>query len=133
MVEKAQSVDNWLYVAWDGLLALDHFARSSADGAASGDFLSWCKSDASSDFPFPTAKVAMRESDTVARNAKLRNERMLPVPKDVAPAGQVFMQAHLKVGGGNTIAPRLHFYDDCIRSGKVYVGYLGPHLRNTLT
>ncbi|CAM5252653.1 hypothetical protein [Streptomyces pseudogriseolus] len=129
----SQSVDNWLYVAWDGLLALDHFARSSADGAASGDFLSWCKSDASSDFPFPTAKVAMRESDTVARNAKLRNERMLPVPKDVAPAGQVFMQAHLKVGGGNTIAPRLHFYDDCIRSGKVYVGYLGPHLRNTLT
>lgn len=43
------------------------------------------------------------------------------------------MQAHLKIGGGNTIAPRLHFYDDCPRSGKVYVGYLGPHLRNTLT
>ncbi|MER6784935.1 hypothetical protein ABT330_09920 [Streptomyces sp. NPDC000658] len=129
----SQSVDNWLYVAWDGLLALDHFARSSADGAASGDFLSWCKSDASSAFPFPAAKVAMRESDTVARKAKLRAERMLSVPKAVDPDGRVFMQAHLKVGGGNTIAPRLHFYDDCSRSGKVYVGHLGPHLRNTLT
>ncbi|MFF3500917.1 hypothetical protein [Streptomyces sp. NPDC003247] len=129
----SQSVDNWLYVAWDGLLALDHFARSSADGAVSGDFLSWCKSDASSAFPFPAAKVAMRESDTVARKTKLRSERMLPVPDDVDPDRRVFMQAHLKIGGGNTIAPRLHFYDDCPRSGKVYVGYLGPHLRNTLT
>ncbi|MGW9599925.1 hypothetical protein FE156_04525 [Streptomyces albidoflavus] len=129
----SQSVDNWLYVAWDGLLALNHFAQSSADGAASGDFLSWCKSDASSAFPFPAAKVAMRESDTVARKTKLRTERMLPVPEAVSPDGRVFMQAHLKIGGGNTIAPRLHFYDDCPRSGKVYVGYLGPHLRNTLT
>ncbi|GHI97179.1 hypothetical protein [Streptomyces olivaceus] len=129
----SQSVDNWLHVAWDGLLALDHYARSAAADATSGDFLSWCKSDASSTFPFPTAKVAMRESDSVARKTKLRNERMLPVPEAVAPDGRVFMQAHLKIGGGNTIAPRLHFYDDCPRSGKVYVGYLGPHLRNTLT
>ncbi|MFF7216660.1 hypothetical protein ACFZAU_40065 [Streptomyces sp. NPDC008238] len=129
----SQSVDNWLYVAWDGLLALDYFARLSVEGATSGDFLSWCKSDASSAFPFPAAKVAMRESDTVARNAKLRGERMLPVPETVDADRRVFMQAHLKIGGGNTIAPRLHFYDDCPRSGKVYVGYLGPHLRNTLT
>ena len=129
----SQSVDNWLYVAWDGLLALDHFAQASADGTTSGDFLSWCKSDASSAFPFPAAKVAMRESDTVAHKPKLRSERMLPVPKAVSPDRRVFMQAHLKIGGGNTIAPRLHFYDDCLRSGKVYVGYLGPHLRNTLT
>ncbi|WP_405694840.1 hypothetical protein OHA99_07525 [Streptomyces coelicoflavus] len=129
----SQSVDNWLYVAWDGLLALNHFAQSSAEGTTSGDFLSWCKSDASSAFPFPAAKVAMRESDTVARKAKLRTERMLPVPEAVSPGGRVFMQAHLKIGGGSTIAPRLHFYDDCPRSGKVYVGYLGPHLRNTLT
>ncbi|MFD8520030.1 hypothetical protein ACFV2D_08420 [Streptomyces capillispiralis] len=60
----------------------------------------------------------MRESDTVARRVKLRAERMLPVPKAVATDGRVFMQAHLKVGGGNTIAPRLHFYDDCSRSER---------------
>ncbi|MEU8692394.1 hypothetical protein [Streptomyces sp. NPDC048665] len=129
----SQSVDNWLNVAWDGLMALNHFAEASADGTASGDFLSWCKSEASSTFPFPAAKVAMRESDTVAKNGKLRGERMLPVPKEVDENGQVFMQAHLKIGGGNTIAPRLHFYEDGPRSGKLYVGYLGPHLRNTLT
>ncbi|MFD6421939.1 hypothetical protein [Streptomyces sp. NPDC060198] len=129
----SQSVDNWLSVAWDGLLALNDFARTSAAGSASGDFLSWCKSDASSAFPFPAAKVAMRESDTVARNGRLRGERMLPVPKEVDRSGKVFMQAHLKIGRGNTIAPRLHFYDAGPRTGKLYIGYLGPHLRNTLT
>lgn len=129
----SQSVDNWLNVAWDGLLALNHFAEASAAGAASGDFRSWCRSDASGDFPFPAAKVAMRESDTVTKNGKLRDERMLAVPKAVAAEGKVFMQAHLKIGRGNTVAPRLHFYEDGPRSGKVYVGYLGPHLRNTLT
>lgn len=129
----SQWVDNWLNVAWDGLLALHHFAQACADGTVGGDFLSWCKSDASHAYPFPAAKVKMRESDTVARHPKLRNERMLPVPKSVFSEEKAFMQAHLKIGGGNTIAPRLHFYDDCPRSGKVYVGYLGPHLRNTLT
>ncbi|MER7548643.1 hypothetical protein ABTX86_01440 [Streptomyces anulatus] len=129
----SQSVDNWLSVAWDGLLALNRFAQASAAGQAAGDFLSWCKSETSGDFPFPAAKVAMRESDTVAKNGKLRGERMLPVPEAVDPSGKVFMQAHVKIGGGNTVAPRLHFYEDGPRSGKVYVGYLGPHLRNTLT
>ncbi|MGA5872406.1 hypothetical protein [Streptomyces cinereoruber] len=129
----SQSVDNWLSVAWDGLLALHHFAEASALGKASGDFLSWCKSDAAGAFPFPAAKVAMRESDTVAKNGKLRGERMLPVPRTVDASGRVFMQAHLKIGGGNMVAPRLHFYEDGPRSGKLYVGYLGPHLRNTLT
>ncbi|MFD6414880.1 hypothetical protein [Streptomyces sp. NPDC060194] len=129
----SQSVDNWLRVAWDGLLALNQFAGASKEGTTTGDFLSWCKSEASAAFPFPAAKVAMRESDTVARHHKLRNERMLPVPQSVDPSGRVFMQAHLKIGGGNTIAPRLHFYDDTAHSGALCVGHLGPHLRNTLT
>lgn len=129
----SQSVDNWLRVAWDALLALNHFAQASAEGTAGGDFLSWCKSEESHAYPFPAAKVAMRESDTVTRKDKLRRERMLAVPKSVHPEGVVFMQAHLRIGSGNTIAPRLHFYDDGPNTGRVYVGYLGPHLRNTLT
>ncbi|WP_159040594.1 MULTISPECIES: hypothetical protein [unclassified Streptomyces] len=129
----SQSVDNWLQVAWDGLLALNHFAEVSAKGEASGDFLSWCKGEKSRSYPFPAAKVAMRESDRVAQDEKMRKQRMLPVPEEVEEKGVVFMQAHLKIGLGNTVAPRLHFYDDTPRTGVVYVGYLGPHLRNTRT
>ncbi|MGW1102238.1 hypothetical protein [Streptomyces sp. NPDC002540] len=129
----SQSVDSWLRVAWDALRALNCFAEASANGSAGGDFLSWCKGEESRDHPFPAAKVAMRESDTVARKDRLRRERMLPVPKEVHPDKVVFMQAHLRIGSGNTIAPRLHFYDDGPQTGLVYVGYLGPHLRNTLT
>lgn len=129
----SQSVDNWIRVAWDALLALNSYAEASAAGLARGDFLSWCKAEESRLHPFPAAKVAMRESDTVAKNDKLRRERLLPVPKEVDPHQVVFMQAHLRIGSGNTIAPRLHFYDGGSRTGLVYVGYLGPHLRNTLT
>ncbi|MGW4102287.1 hypothetical protein [Streptomyces sp. NPDC004976] len=129
----SQSIDNWLRVAWDALLALNHFAQASAEGTTGGDFLSWCKSEESHAYPFPAAKVAMRESDTVTRKDKLRRERMLRVPESVHPDGVVFMQAHLRIGSGNTVAPRLHFYDDGLNTGRVYVGYLGPHLRNTLT
>ncbi|MET7635716.1 hypothetical protein [Streptomyces sp. NPDC005078] len=129
----AQSVDNWLQVAWDALLALEHFASQSAAGKASGDFRSWCHSSGSHAHPFPAAKVKMRESDTVGNHKKLRRERVFPVPESVHPDKEIYMQAHLRIGGGNTIAPRLHFHDDSPNTGLLYVGYLGPHLRNTLT
>ena len=40
------------------------------------------------------------------------------------------MQAHLKLSNGS-LAPRLYFYDDTGKdgnTGKVHVGYIGPHL-----
>ncbi|MFJ3933677.1 hypothetical protein [Streptomyces sp. NPDC090029] len=129
----SQSVDNWLRVTWDALLALNDYAQASSEGAAGGDFLSWCKAEESRTHPFPAAKVAMRESATVTASEKLRRERILPVPKHVHPDGEVFMQAHLRIGSGNTIAPRLYFYDDGPKTGRLYIGYLGPHMRNTLT
>ncbi|MFE5514423.1 hypothetical protein ACFQ9J_28210 [Streptomyces sp. NPDC056529] len=129
----SRSVDNWLHVARDGLLALDHFAEASAEESAGGDFLSWCKGERSRSHPFPAAEVAMRESDAVARDEKLSRKRMLPVPKEAHPDSVVFMQAHVKIGPGDTVAPRLHFYEDGPRSGLAYVGCLGPRLPNTLT
>jgi hypothetical protein len=27
------------------------------------------------------------------------------------------------------VTPRIHFHDDTHASGKIYVGYIGPHLR----
>lgn len=129
----SQSVTNWLQVAWDALLALNHFAKASADGRANGDFRRWCQSEDSDEFPFPVGKVKIRESDGTADAPKFRRPRMLPVPKAVHRDGKVFMQAHLRIGGGNTVSPRLHFYDDGPNTGLVYVGYLGPHLRNSQT
>jgi hypothetical protein len=69
----------------------------------------------------------------VKSNASWRRERTFPVPEHVHPARKAFMGAHVRVGGGNTIAPRLHYYDGaCVEHG-IYIGYIGPHLTNTLT
>ena len=51
---------------------------------------------------------------------------------EVNACGKVFMGAHLRIGGGGT-APRLHYFDDCSGTGKIYIGYMGLHLRNTRT
>jgi hypothetical protein len=55
------------------------------------------------------------------------------VPLRVDPAGAIFMGAHFKLGGGDTISPRLYLHDAVDTDGNVYVGYIGRHLTNTLT
>jgi hypothetical protein len=42
------------------------------------------------------------------------------------------MWAHVKIDNRDP-APRLHFHDDTRGSGKVYVGYIGPHLPSPKT
>jgi hypothetical protein len=79
----------------------------------------------------------MTESETVLNNERLASHRILPVDRAVDGAGEVLMQAHLKIqlGGGPTI-PRIYFHDDTRGStGKVHVGFFGPHdlMPNTKT
>jgi hypothetical protein len=75
----------------------------------------------------------MKESKTVGNRDDWRRERTFPVPEAVDPSRKLFMEAHLRIGGGNTVSPRLYFYDDGPNTGLVYVGYLGPHPTNTKT
>ncbi|HEY5833750.1 hypothetical protein [Streptomyces sp.] len=128
-----RSKPNWVNVCWEALHALEDFAAASVVGRAKGDFRAWCQDLPPGCHPFPAGKVTMKESDTVWRNLAWRKERMLPVPVEVDPSGTVFMQAHLRIGGGSTISPRLHFYDDTAGTGRVYIGHIGPHLTNTRT
>ena len=130
----AQSVGNWVEVAWDALRALNEYAAASAGGTAGGDFRYWCNHlPDSCENPFPAGKVKMKESKTVGGREDWRRERTFPVPKAVDENEKLFMEAHLRIGGGNTVAPRLYFYDDGPNTGLVYVGYLGPHPTNTKT
>ena len=43
------------------------------------------------------------------------------------------MAAHFKPTWRDRLAPRMHYYDDTSNTGKVYIGYIGRHLRNTKT
>ncbi|CAL9540010.1 hypothetical protein SUDANB6_04238 [Streptomyces sp. enrichment culture] len=130
----AQCIGNWVEVAWDALRALDDYAAASAAGTAGGDFRHWCSHlPEDCKHPFPAGKVKMKESKTVGSREDWRRERTFPVPEAVHPSRKLFMEAHLRIGGGNMVAPRLYFHDDGPNTGLVYVGYLGPHPTNTKT
>lgn|GEM_PF-6795698 len=71
----------------------------------------------------------MTESYTVVQNARLRATRVLPIDKTVASDGTIEMLLHLKIaeGVGSNI-PRMYFHDDTAgKTGKIHVGFFGPH------
>ncbi|PYC84036.1 hypothetical protein C7C46_08125 [Streptomyces tateyamensis] len=123
---------DWAATAWDALLALQDYAAARRRGGALRDFLHWCRETPPGGHGFPPGKVVRDESPQTAGRRTWRQQRTFPVPAAVDPAGELFMGAHLRIGAGNAKAPRLHFHDDTGHTGLVYVGYLGPHLDNTL-
>ncbi len=76
-------------------------------------------------------KVILGESDATMN--QFGHTRVFRVPTTVDPSGLATMEAHIRVSTEGTVSPRMHFLDDLARTGKIYVGYLGPHLPNTQT
>lgn len=116
------------------LQALDDYAAARADEKPVRNLRHYLQTLASP--PFPDNQVSLKESAAVRRGRKFRDSRVFPLPWEVSDTGRGDFTAHVRIdtGGGGSVAPRLHFYDDTSGStGKVYVGYVGPHLPNTLT
>lgn len=134
-LDQTIEAGTWGRTAWRGLLALDAFAR---DDEFRPGFWEWCRANRSAfTWPATKKKLAMRESETVMSNESLRSKRSFPVDDAVDRSGRIEMQAHLKVAeGGNHQIPRVYFHDDRHGStGKVHIGYFGPHghVPNTLS
>lgn len=73
------------------------------------------------------------ESNVTKKNAVWFSERVFEVPTWVSADGRAFMGEHIVIGGGSHPAPRMHLLDATNIDGKVYVGYVGEHLQNTLS
>jgi hypothetical protein len=126
----------WARSAWEALRALQAYADVKAARGFSGDFRAWCKNPPSPDqYVIPPNRVKMDESETVRAMPRWRQERVLPVPPEVDPDGRLFMGAHVTIGASATgrVNPRLYFHDGVLKTGKIYVGYIGRHLTNTLS
>jgi hypothetical protein len=122
----------WADRAWRSLRALDCYASDKVAGFK-GDFSMWCRDSGSID-AVPTTWVAMAESDSTVQNERFFRARVLQVDPAVAPSGEVYMPAHIRIGSGGHPAPRLHFHDDTLgATGRIHVGHLGPHLLNSQT
>lgn len=117
----------WGRKSWQAFLALNAFAL---DRAFKPGFWEWCRAARS---PFAWSanpkKLAMNESESILQDETLRRHRLLPVDERIDPSGRVLMVAHLKIGGGGgSQIPRVYFHDDRHGStGKVHIGFFGPH------
>ncbi len=127
-IDAAPNAYAWGGTTWRGLRALAAFAEARAAGFH-GDFWGWCLTGPPLGWPATTKKLAMRESETVQKNKKFKKAREFEIDTDVAASGRIHMQAHPKISeGGGDLAPRVYFHDDTAgRTGKIHVGFVGPH------
>ncbi|MFY1593629.1 hypothetical protein [Micromonospora sp. WMMD737] len=124
---------NWAQLAWQAMSALADYAKAKQDGWTGGDFKHWCESPGDGGRVISTGKVARDESGTVRNTRRFSAERTLPVPRQIARSGNIFMGAHIRLGTLATVSPRLHFHDASASNGVIYVGYIGRHLTNPAT
>jgi len=127
-LDAAQEAKVWAQDAWLGLRALDEYARNAAD--FHGGFWEWCEhGEAEHRWPATQKKLAMKESRTVMEQRSLRALREFDVSVHVKDTGRMPMFAHLKiVGQGGENIPRIYFHDDAKgATGKVHIGFIGPH------
>ena len=95
---------------------------------SAGSFHMWMQLRGYTDKKFSTEDAGGKGS-----NPKFTAARTFPVDKTADKSGHMFMPAHTKLPG-NTFYPRIHFTVDSLASdGRIWVGYIGPHLENRLT
>ena len=109
----------------DALAALHFYATDRYRG---GDFKHWCIHGGDGRVSLSANAVAMQESDSVRRDQRMWRARLFPVDPVLDATGARTMFAHVRLDNGPA-APRLYFLDDTRgKTGKIHVGYIGPHL-----
>jgi hypothetical protein len=118
----------WASKAWMILLALSDYAAASTTGRCDRDVHGYLLNLPDDCRGYSANKHAPGESEDVQKSNRFSDARRFPVPLEVDPAGAASMMAHFKIAQSGLVSPRLHYLDDVRRTGKVYVGYIGPHL-----
>lgn len=128
-LDDRDTLGNGIDNCWRGLQALADYARAIRKGDfVGGNFTSYLQQTPPGYAVFEPGKLAGTESQTTKNSTKLKKQRIFPVPIAVHEDGEVHMWSHLRLTKIGIASPRLHFYDDTAKTGKVYVGYIGTHL-----
>lgn len=130
-VDDADTMKLAVHSAWEACIALQEYVRARDDGACPGGVDHFLKNRPQGYEGVSPGKHGATE--TKATMAQFGDERFFPVPRDVAPNGSVAMKAHFKLASIGMLSPRMHYYDDYANTGRIYIGYLGRHLTNTMT
>lgn len=127
-LDSVDTLGAWASKTWDALLVLEDYASAKADGSWNRDVHGFLENTPQGCHQWPTRRHARDESEDVRSNPAFRNARTFPVPSSVASDGRIFMAPHFKIAQFGMVSPRMHYYDDTARSGRIYVGYIGRHL-----
>jgi len=111
--------------------ALTNYATAKLDSGFTGDVEEYLRNHQSGASSISAAKHAMNESKVTL--GQWGNEREFKVPKEVDTREKALMVAHFRLHRAGMGSARMHYLDDVVRSGKIYIGYVGPHLTNTQT
>jgi hypothetical protein len=129
-IDKRDTVGRVISKMWEFACVLHDYAELRSSGYDGGvhQYLTDPKVTSRKCSP---QRHAAGESQSVESSTKMRQERIFPVPTSVSESGYAEMMAHFKPTQSDTFAPRMHYYDDTSKSGKIYIGYIGRHLTNT--
>lgn len=126
-IDDLDAMQNWSHVAQrikTDLELLNRFAEEQKAGKVKVGFYSWAQMHG-----YSSSLLALKESESTDSNKKFRKERTFEVPREADPTGEIYMPAHMKLPGNYPIKPRIHFTLDTLSTvGKIYIGYVGPHL-----
>jgi hypothetical protein len=130
-LDEYDTLNKLVRVAWDSLRTLGDYVRARGNGKCEHGVAYYLEHTPDGYRSLAPKKFAERET-AVTMNAwgELRRFR---APPEVDPSEMATMEAHFKLGRVGMISPRLYFLDCWPKTGKVYVGYVGAHLRNTKT
>lgn len=130
-VDDVDTVGKLVATAWDAFLVLADYVRARNAGAFDGSIRQYLEDTPQGYRQMPPNKFAERETGKTM--AAWGDEREFPVPPEVDPSGSRVMEAHFKLGKVGMASPRMHILDCWSTHKRVYVGYVGLHLRNTQT
>lgn len=131
-VAQRDTHGHYAAATWSFVHALYDYARARKAGANLNVDL-YLRNDEVAGHKVSVHRHALHESDTVRNREDLRRLREFPVPASVDRSGSRFMEAHFRVGSGDGFAPRMYYLDNTGEDGRVYIGYIGRHPKNSLT
>lgn len=128
---RVDTNDKALRTAWDACLALSDYAGARKAGDTTGPVHDYLTRTPAGYRGITPGKHAWTETGATLK--QFGDERVLPVPTEVDPAGMALMKTHFKLARIGTVSPRMYYLDDIANTGTIYVGYIGPHMTNTQT
>lgn len=126
----------WLSQTWQSLAMLDdycEFRRTEEGKEFFGGLREYLKCGYGGSWAISADRYRANESDIVKGSKKYAPERIFDVPKEVDPSGKATMCSHIVIQTKGTVSPRIYFRDCVQQLGKIVIGYIGRHPRNTMT